>query len=119
MNILLCDTAAFREVPVLEAYLAGKYPANAYVQRGVNATYCTAHATQVIQQADIDAADVIVFAESYHYQFALDLFPSIAGNPLSPTLAKRVFIIDEIYTGAAADTEKYLTKAELKLLPIL
>lgn len=125
MNILICDTAAFREAPEIEAYLAAKYPANVYVIRGVNATYCTAHGTQVLQQADIDAADAIIFAESYHYQFALDSFPDITGNPLSPaTVTKRVFIIDEIYTGAAAfreapDLEKYMTKVELKLLPIL
>jgi len=123
MNILICDTeaSAIGEAAFIAAYLTAKYAANAYVVRGVNDYYCTLGGTQVLQQADIDAADVIIFAKDYHYQYALNLFPQMNGNPLaSAPVTRKIYKMDDagdITTPSSYPT--YLTKVELKLLPIL
>jgi len=126
MNVLIIDTANKDKAPALAAFLTPLWAANVYRSKGVSSTYSAG--PDYLVQADIDWADVIVFAEDVHAEMAALRFPAMAGNPLSPAgISKKVIILnipDYYVYGASAGqqtmaTEAYMTKVQLKLNTLL
>lgn len=126
MNVLIIDTSNKDKAPALAAFLTPLWAANVYRSKGVSSTYSAA--PDYLVQADIDWANVIVFADEFQYEVAKLRFPSMAGNPLDPTgFTKKVIVLnipDYYVYGATAGqqtmaTEAYMTQAQLKLNTLL
>lgn len=128
MNILIVDTANKDKAPVLAAFLASAFAAMAhtYVSKGVSAVYSAA--PDYLADANIAAANVIVFADELHYEMAKLRFPSMAGSPLDPAgTTKKVIVLNipdyYVYGASVAQqtmaTEAYMTQAQLKLNTLL
>lgn len=126
MNVLIVDTSNKDKAPALAAFLALAFAAAVCRSKGVSQTYSAG--PDYLVQADIDWANVIVFADEFHYEMAKLRFPSMAGSPLDPAgTTKKVIALnipDYYVYGASAGqqtmaTEAYMTQAQLKLNTLL
>jgi predicted protein tyrosine phosphatase len=122
MNVLFVDTSNQDKAPAMAAFFALAFAAHAYRSKGVSQVYSAA--PDYLVQADIDWANVIVFADDVHYEVAKLRFPSMAGSPLDPAGTTKVVytlnIPDYYVYGASvvqqtAATQAYMTNAQLKL----
>lgn len=128
MNVLIVDTCDNDKAPALAAYLTLVFAAHGFTARGVNQKYCTDLGTDYLQQADINAANLIVFADEFHYEAAKLRFPDMSGSPLNAAgVTRNIMVLNipdyYVYGASAAQqtaaTQAYMTKAQTKLTPLL
>lgn len=63
--IFICTSNADRSV-ALERYFREKYPQHEYRSAGINEYHTTKKGTHLVNQDDVDWADLIVYAEDVH-----------------------------------------------------
>lgn len=73
-NIIFICTSGKDRSPALVSYFREVYPENLYKSAGINEYFCKKHGTNLLTQADIELADLLVYAEDIHYSVATSKF---------------------------------------------
>lgn len=110
MNVLFVCTSNKDRSPALEKHFREKYPKHQYSSSGINQYLCSVHGGRYLNQANINWADLVVYAHDVHHEKSSQRF--IFG----PTQA---FIVLNCGTFNPKFPEEYINKAEEKLKPLL
>lgn len=109
MNTLFICTSNKDRSPALEKYFSDKYKGvtdKQFRSAGINKFFCMKKGTHYLEQADIDWADLIVFAEAIHQEITMRKF-IIIGRKKTKMLNLGNYAPDTM--------DDYITKAEYEL----
>lgn len=120
-RVLFVCTSGKDRSPALVEYFKEIAPQHEYRCAGINTYFCSKKGTHLIDEADIEWADLIVYAEQVHFDVVTKIFQLVVYRPSPNDLVqiikcKREYVIlncGDYQQGCIG--EDYLTKAQLKL----